>query len=58
MLVVDKTKCTGCGVCNSICPVEAITVGDDEKANIDPDICMECYSCKDSCASEAISEID
>ena len=56
MLVVIKEKCTGDGICAAICPVSAIEMQDDNKAYIDPDVCMECYSCRDTCSAEAIIE--
>ena len=57
MLVVDKTKCSGDAVCSMVCPVEAIEMIDG-KAHIDPDLCMECYTCMNGCAEEAIVEED
>lgn len=58
MLVVDKEKCTGCGLCSTLCPVSAITNKEDGKAEVDPSQCMECYACMNSCPQEAISEIE
>lgn len=51
---VDAGKCTGCGVCLDICPVEAISLNDD-KAVIDEDTCTECGLCVDECPNDAIS---
>jgi len=56
MLVVDKAKCNGDAVCEMLCPVEAITMGDDGKAMIDTEKCMECLACKTSCSEDAIVE--
>ena len=56
MLVVDKSKCNGDAVCSMLCPVEAIAIGDDGKAAIDTEKCMECYACKSSCSMDAIEE--
>lgn len=51
--VVDKEKCTGCGQCADICPVEAIII-EDETAVINDD-CIECGICVDTCPLEAIT---
>lgn len=55
MLKVDKSKCNGDAVCTTICSVEAITLS-DSKAEIDPDLCIECFSCINVCPQEAIYE--
>ena len=51
---VDQDKCTGCGVCVDICPVDAITMKDG-KAVIDEDACIDCGVCVSECPVEAIS---
>ena len=38
---VDLEKCTGCGTCEEICPVEAIKV-ENEKAKVDEEQCVDC----------------
>ena len=53
---VDIEKCTGCGNCKEVCPVDAITV--NEKAKIDPDTCVDCGTCVDECPENAISMED
>ena len=55
MLKVDKLKCNGDAVCTTVCPVEAVTVT-NSKADIDPDLCIECFSCMNVCPQEAIYE--
>jgi len=49
---IDSGKCTGCGACAEICPVDSITVGD--KATVDEDTCLDCGTCVDECPTEAI----
>lgn len=49
---IDKSKCTGCGICVEACPVGAITV--DQVAKIDGDICVDCGSCVAECPNEAL----
>ena len=50
---IDESKCTGCGICAPVCPVEAITV--DRVAKINADTCIDCGSCVAECPNEAIS---
>lgn len=52
--MIDKNKCIGCGSCISVCPVEAISFGEDGKAQINPEICIRCGSCQAVCPVEAI----
>jgi NAD-dependent dihydropyrimidine dehydrogenase PreA subunit len=51
--VVDSDECTGCGACESICPVECITV--DDVALIDGTECTECAACVDECPVSCIT---
>ena len=53
---VDVEKCTACGNCAEVCPVDAIKVS--EKAAIDPDTCVDCGTCVDECPEAAISMED
>jgi NAD-dependent dihydropyrimidine dehydrogenase PreA subunit len=41
---IDEDKCTGCGICLDYCNVDAISLL-DEVAQIDSDICVECWVC-------------
>ena len=52
--IVDQEKCTGCGNCVEICPVEAIVLEND-KAKIDAETCVDCGTCVDECPVEAIA---
>ena len=54
MIYVDGEKCTGCGACEDVCPVEAVRVSDEGVARIDQDRCNECEACVDACPNEAI----
>ena len=45
--------CISCGSCASVCPVEAISEG-DEHYEIDPDTCIECGACAAGCPVAAI----
>jgi len=59
MVEVNKEKCIGCGVCVTVCPVEAITLSNnDENAVINHGLCMECFTCVETCPQEAIYKDD
>lgn len=49
----DKTACTGCGACVSICPKAAITMRPDEEGflypAVDPKLCIGCDLCEKRC---------
>jgi predicted Fe-Mo cluster-binding NifX family protein/Pyruvate/2-oxoacid:ferredoxin oxidoreductase delta subunit len=51
---VDAEKCTGCGLCVEVCPVEAIHLEGDV-AVVDPQTCTGCGTCVDECPNEAIA---
>jgi len=55
MAYVISEKCTACGTCKDICPVEAISKG-EKLYVIDAETCVSCGQCVDECKAEAISE--
>jgi len=53
---IDKNKCIGCGLCESIAP-EVFEIGDDGKAHVkNPKACNKpnCKEAVDSCPAQAI----
>jgi len=58
MLKVDKEKCVGDAICTYICPRGAAFIDDTGKAEISPNLCIECYTCMNSCPENAIYEIN
>ncbi|MDD2891276.1 MAG: ferredoxin [bacterium] len=53
---IDKETCTGCGVCESLCP-DVFQIQEDEKAHvINLEACNEsnCKEAADSCPTQAI----
>ncbi|MHA1247306.1 MAG: 4Fe-4S binding protein [Candidatus Thorarchaeota archaeon] len=52
--VVNEQKCSGCAVCVSVCPYNAIKINERNKAEINPAVCKGCGTCTAACASGAI----
>ncbi len=52
-MLVDGSRCVGCGACVPYCPNDALSVLG--AARIDIAKCMECRLCISYCAVEAIS---
>jgi predicted Fe-Mo cluster-binding NifX family protein/ferredoxin len=50
--VVDTEKCTGCGICEDVCPAGAIKV--EGHAVVNPDMCTGCAACVAQCPQNAI----
>jgi ferredoxin len=52
----DDEKCIDCGGCVSICPMDALTFGDDHSVNLDEKRCngITCGLCVDACPQGAI----
>ena len=50
--VVDEDECTACGICESRCQMDAITV--DDYSRVDPDRCIGCGLCVTTCDFDAI----
>ncbi len=48
-------SCISCGSCEGVCPVGAISMGDDHM-QIDASACIDCGACEGQCPVEAIAE--
>jgi NAD-dependent dihydropyrimidine dehydrogenase PreA subunit len=53
---VDVTRCTGCGACVEVCPVEAIALVNG-KARVDEELCTGCGACADACPEGVIQPV-
>jgi heterodisulfide reductase subunit A len=53
---IDETKCSGCKICNLLCPYDAIFFDDEAKiSRINQVLCQGCGVCAAACPSSAIT---
>lgn len=52
-LILDQTRCSGCGLCLDRCGLRAITLDDDGVSEIDRDRCIGCGLCVITCPEKA-----
>jgi len=53
-VLVDQSKCVGCGLCYDVFACPAIIPGEDRKASIDQSLCVGCGVCASVCPTKAI----
>lgn len=53
---VNKDSCIGCGACVGVCPVAALSIDGDGKANCDAGSCIDCGACVGTCPTSAIAQ--
>ncbi len=52
---VDEAKCSGCRICNTMCPFNAISFHEDRMVTeINPALCQGCGTCVSACPAGAI----
>jgi heterodisulfide reductase subunit A len=53
---INKETCSGCRICNGLCPFNAIAyIEDDKISDINPALCQGCGTCVAACPAGAIS---
>ena len=53
---INAEKCSGCRICNGLCPFNAIAyIEDDKVSDINPALCQGCGTCVAACPAGAIS---
>ena len=54
--VLEQTLCKQCGICQDVCPDDAVNVT-DERYEIDFDYCKGCGICAYECPTDAIEMV-
>ncbi|MBN2495036.1 MAG: 4Fe-4S binding protein [Deltaproteobacteria bacterium] len=52
---IDPDRCTRCGLCVKVCPVDALAWPDESQPPVPGEACTGCWACYHRCASRAIS---
>ena len=53
---IDETRCSGCRICNALCPFNAILYhADTALSEVNPALCQGCGTCVAACPAGAIS---
>ena len=55
---VDSEKCTGCGTCVDVCPVEVFEIKNDKSIPIRQEECIVCKACEVQCPERAIEVLE
>lgn len=50
--------CIECGICERVCPYDAIFMSDDFEFVVDGEKCPGCHRCKDPCPVDTIIPMD
>ena len=54
-LKLDQEKCTGCGMCEVVCPHRVFKADRPKARFVDRDACIECGACAANCPAAAIT---
>lgn len=52
--IIDLRRCTGCGLCQSLCPTAAVKVRNGKAEIVYPEQCTFCEVCETYCPVGAI----
>jgi adenylylsulfate reductase subunit B len=54
-ILIEESKCTGCGACTQVCPGSLLKLQDAKAKIAKPERCWGCCSCLKECPVQAIA---
>ena len=54
-VIIDSSKCTGEGICVSVCPTSTFEMQGDKAVVTKPQDCILCMACVAQCPTQAIT---
>ena len=54
-MLIDESRCVGCGNCVALCPMDVISIGLRGRASIDEEGCVECGVCERTLRKERLN---
>ncbi|MFW6110438.1 MAG: ATP-binding protein [Thermoproteota archaeon] len=57
-ITVDDEKCTGCGTCVEVCPVEVYVLQSEKAVPENVEECLVCRACETQCPEGAILVVE
>ena len=51
---INTSDCTACGLCQKVCPNDAISGQGSEVRTIDSNECLACFECQKACPTDAV----
>ncbi|PKK82867.1 MAG: hypothetical protein CVT49_11800 [candidate division Zixibacteria bacterium HGW-Zixibacteria-1] len=52
---IDRSFCSGCGICVSSCPTGALRLNGDKTPGFNYDLCINCWCCHELCPEKAVA---
>ena len=51
---IEAEACTSCGICEELCPMDAVTLNGEDVVEVDESLCIGCGVCAGTCEFDAV----